>query len=79
MPIGALCWCGALLGPSFERVLRCGLVFGPWTDVFRGCEVVIKSRAASNHETESKVSQVSQVVVAEAVLQDSHVADAVQL
>ena len=43
---------------------------------FGGCEVVIKSRAASNHETESKVSQ---VVVAEAVLQDSHVADAVQL
>ena len=45
----------------------------------RGCEVVIKSRAATSHEAQSKVGQVSQVVVAEAILEDSHVADTVKL
>ena len=72
-----LVWCTPGIQWSVCRdvdwFLAHGLMF------FGGCEVVIKSRAASNHETESKVSQVSQVVVAEAVLQDSHVADAVQL
>ena len=73
-------WCPHAL--RTERVvLRCGPVLAHGLpDVFSRVKWLskdIKSRAASSH-AQNKGGQVSQVV-AEAVLQDSHVADAVQL